>query len=144
MPAGGIVSSLTAMARVLAAESGTAQPICTLRHLHVAARPIVLVPVTLAGETNAPLAALVGDDRTRPQLIVTNRPRVRAERLGFAERLAGELLLPIGNLARRIEVVAPTRRTTTVRHRAVEAPRSEEHTSELQYLRHLGCRRLVE
>jgi hypothetical protein len=116
------VSSLTAFARMLAAETGTAQPICTVRHLHVATRPIVLVPVTLAGETNAPLAALIGDDRDRPQLIMTDRPRVRAERLRFAERLAGELLLPIGNLARRTEVVPPTRRTTTVRHRVVEAP----------------------
>ncbi|SCF01052.1 hypothetical protein [Micromonospora tulbaghiae] len=133
------MSGLTAMARVLAAETGTRQAICTLRHLHVAARPIVLVPITLAGETNAPLAVLVGDDRDRPQLIVTNRPRVREERLRFAERLGAELLLPIANLARRTEVVPTTRRTTTVRRRAVEAPQIwVPNPAGVEFLRLLG------
>jgi hypothetical protein len=90
---------MTSLARVLAADSMAPQRLTIYRHLHIADQPIVLVPVTLAGETNAPLAVMVGSDRNRPQIIVTRQPRERAERLVFAERLAGELLFPIQTMA---------------------------------------------
>jgi hypothetical protein len=42
------MSLLTALARVLAAETGRAQPIRTVRHVHLSARPLVFVPLQLA------------------------------------------------------------------------------------------------
>ena len=56
------MSLLTALAQVLAAETGRAQPVRTARHVHLADRPLVFVPLQLAGEACAPLAVLVGDD----------------------------------------------------------------------------------
>ena len=53
---------LTSLARALAAETGRAQPIRTVRHVHLSDRPLVFVPLQLAGEACAPLAAMVGDD----------------------------------------------------------------------------------
>ena len=55
-------STLTSLARAIAAERETAQPIRTVRHVHVSDRPLVFIPLALAGEANAPLAAMVGDD----------------------------------------------------------------------------------
>lgn len=86
---------MTSLARVLAADQGRPQQITVYRHIPIPAQPIVLVPITLAGETNAPLAVMVGQDRNEPEVIVTRQPRDRSERLRFAERLAGALLLPI-------------------------------------------------
>ncbi|WP_253754150.1 hypothetical protein [Hamadaea flava] len=93
------MSVMTSLARVLAAEQGRPQQITVYRHLPISAQPIVIVPITLAGETNAPLAVMVGQDRQRPEVIVTRQPRERSERLRFAERLASVLLLPIQSMA---------------------------------------------
>ena len=54
-------STLTSLARAIAAERETAQPVATVRHVHLAGRPLVFIPLALAGEANAPLAAMVGD-----------------------------------------------------------------------------------
>ena len=51
------MSTLTALARAIAAERGAAQPACTVRHVHISERPLVFIPLALAGEANAPLAA---------------------------------------------------------------------------------------
>ena len=96
------MSTLTALARALAAERGIAQPICTVRHVHVSDRPLVLIPLALAGEANAPLAAMVGADRQSPRLIVVHQPRNRDQRFAFAARLAEIVLalhrqLPVGS-----------------------------------------------
>ena len=83
---------IEAYARALAVEAGAAQPIATVAHLHLAARPLVFVPLTLAGEANAPLAALVGTEIDAPRLLVVAQPRDRALRIGFATELASVLL----------------------------------------------------
>ena len=57
---------LTSLARVIAAQAGRAQPTKTRRHVHLSSRPLVLIPLQLAGEACAPLAAMVGDDRDKP------------------------------------------------------------------------------
>src|SRR5208282_4102473 len=59
---GGGMSTLTSLARAIAAEREHAQPISTVRHLHISPRPLVLIPLALAGEAGAPLAAMVGAD----------------------------------------------------------------------------------
>ena len=68
--------------------SGIAQPVATVRHVHLADRPLVLVALTLAGEANAPLAAMVGDDPGSARLLVVSQPRNRDERFAFAAELA--------------------------------------------------------
>jgi hypothetical protein len=88
------MTTLTSLARGLAAENGRATLIRTVRHVHVSARPLVFIPLQLAGEANAPLAALAGDDRGRPRLLAVSEPRNRAERFEFAAALGGEVIMP--------------------------------------------------
>lgn len=84
---------LTSLARTLAAQTGRAQPIRTVRHVHISARPLVFVPLQLAGEACAPLAALVGDDPGAPHLLIVYEPRDRTQRFAFIAGLA-DVVLP--------------------------------------------------
>ena len=68
------MSTLTSLARAIAASTGAAQPVCTVRHVHISPRPLVFVPIALAGEVGAPLAAMVGDDPAAPALLVVPEP----------------------------------------------------------------------
>jgi len=86
------MSLLTALARVLAAETGRAQPIRTVRHVHLSGRPLVFIPLQLAGEACAPLAVLVGDDPGRPAMLTVHEPRDRTQRFDFAAALAEVIL----------------------------------------------------
>lgn len=83
---------LTSLARALAAERGRATAIRTVRHVHLSDRPLVFVPLQLAGEANAPLAAMIGDDPDAPRLLVVYEPRDREQRFAWAADLAGILL----------------------------------------------------
>jgi hypothetical protein len=86
------VSTLTSLARALAADSQMAQRACVVRHVHIADRPLVVIPLTLAGEANAPLAVLIGDNPDRPALLFVPEPRDRDERFAFAAELADTFL----------------------------------------------------
>jgi hypothetical protein len=86
------MTTLVSLARVLAVSTGTAQPTCAVRHVHLSSRPLVFVPLALAGEANAPLAALAGDDPARPALLVVPEPRDRDQRFRFAADLAAVIL----------------------------------------------------
>ncbi|MEV1288632.1 hypothetical protein [Micromonospora sp. NPDC049679] len=86
------MSTLTALARAQALAAGVAQPIATVRHLHLSQRPLVFVPLTMAGEANAPLAALVGTDPDHPKLLIVAQPRNRDQRFAFAAELASILV----------------------------------------------------
>jgi hypothetical protein len=86
------VTVLTAFARAAAATGGRALPTKTVRHVHLAARPLVLVAAQLAGEACAPLAVLVGEDRDKPRLLVVHEPRDRTQRFEFAADLAAIVL----------------------------------------------------
>lgn len=86
-------STLTSLARAIAAERETAQPVATVRHVHISGRPLVFIPLALAGEANAPLAAMAGTDPEEPTLLVVPEPRDRDQRFAFAAELAG-LILP--------------------------------------------------
>ncbi|MEU1124077.1 hypothetical protein ABZ371_10995 [Streptomyces sp. NPDC005899] len=87
------MSLITTLARLEAVDSGRAQPLATVRHRHLTGRPLVLVPLTTAGETGAPLGALVGTDREAPRLLAVPQPRDRDLRFGFLAELA-EAVLP--------------------------------------------------
>ncbi|MFI1941722.1 hypothetical protein ACH44C_31900 [Streptomyces purpureus] len=87
------MSLISTLARLEAVESGRAQPLATVRHRHLSARPMVLVPLTTAGEAGAPLGALVGTDPEEPRLLVVAQPRDRDLRFAFLADLA-EAVLP--------------------------------------------------
>ncbi|WP_329176824.1 hypothetical protein [Streptomyces sp. NBC_01477] len=87
------MSTLTTVASLHATRTGCAEPIATVRHQHLDDNPFVLIPLTLAGEACAPLAAMAGTDRDDPVLLTVRQPRNIAERFQFAQHLAA-LLLP--------------------------------------------------
>lgn len=96
---------LTSLGRALAVDRGSAQPITTVRHLHVSPRPLVFIPLQMAGEASAPMAAMVGTDRANPRLLIVAQPRNREQRFAFAHDLARALLAEILPMAtRRIPV----------------------------------------
>ena len=97
------MTSLTSLARALAVQQETAQRITTVRHTHISDRPLVFIPLTLAGEANAPLAAMLGDDRSRPQLLIVPQPRNRDQRFAFAAALGRLLLSYVDSFARHQE-----------------------------------------
>ncbi len=82
------MTTLTSLARAIAAEQETAQPLTMVRHVHVSDRPLVFIPLALAGEANAPLAAMIGDDPANPVLLTAAEPRDRDQRFAFAADLA--------------------------------------------------------
>lgn len=115
------MSTLTALARAEAAARNVAQPIATVCHLHLAQRPLVLIPLTLAGEANAPLAAMVGSAPETPRLLVVPQPRNRDQRFAFAAALAEVVLGYVAEHRGPTEAV-PIDRGRDVRHRYVDAP----------------------
>jgi hypothetical protein len=115
------VSTLTALARAQAVATQTAQPVCTVRHVHVAARPLVLIPLALAGEANAPLAALVGDDPSSPRLLVVTQPRNRDQRFAFAVTLAKVVVGYVEAFCSAVETV-PSGPGREPRQRFADAP----------------------
>jgi hypothetical protein len=99
------VSALAAFARAKAASDGVAQPVSTVRHVHIADRPLVLVGLTLAGEANAPLAVMVGDDPESGELLVVTQPRNRDQRFAFAAELARIVVGYVDGYRSRAETV---------------------------------------
>jgi hypothetical protein len=86
------MTAISSYARARAVEAGHAYPIASRRHLHLSDRPLVFIPLTMAGEANAPLAAMIGTDRDRPSLLVVPQPRNRDLRFAFAAELADHVL----------------------------------------------------
>jgi hypothetical protein len=115
------VSTLQALARAQAYASGRAEPVATVRHLHLHDRPLVLIPLAMAGEANAPLAALAGTDRSAPELLVVAQPRNRDQRFAFAAALAAIVLPYVDGFAGVAEPVAVDR-GRDVRFRFLDAP----------------------
>ncbi|MEU1297749.1 hypothetical protein ABZ439_35695 [Streptomyces sp. NPDC005840] len=97
------MSLISTLARLEAVSSGRAQAAATVRHRHLSERPLVLVPLTTAGEAGAPLGALVGTDRDAPRLLVVPQPRDRDLRFGFLAELADIVLPYIGGYADAVE-----------------------------------------
>ena len=132
------MSTLVALARAQAAAEGRAQPITTVRHLHVHDRPLVLIPLAMAGEANAPLAAMLGTAPDDRHLLVVGQPRNRDERFAFVADLAALVLPYLGSFAGAEEPVAVDR-GRDVRYRYVDAPQIwVPNTGGVEFLRLLG------
>ena len=93
------MTTLTSLARIEAAVLGRAQLIRAVRHVHVSDRPMVVIPLQLAGEPCAPLAAMIGDDRSAPRLLIVANPLNRDDRFRFAAELAEVVLGYVGGYA---------------------------------------------
>jgi hypothetical protein len=114
------VSTLTALARIEAARHGRAQPLATVRHCHLAERPLVVVPLRLAGEAAAPLAVMAGTGPGDARLLVVPQPRNRNLRFAFAAELAAIVLSYLESCRTVTEVV--TDRAGAERERYADAP----------------------
>jgi hypothetical protein len=101
--------------------AGRAQPIATVRHLHLHDRPLVLIPLAMAGEANAPLAAMLGTAPADRHLLVVAQPRNRDERFAFAAALADQVIPYAESFTGATEPIAVDR-GRDVRHRFVDAP----------------------
>ncbi|UQI43563.1 hypothetical protein M1P56_03850 [Streptomyces sp. HU2014] len=97
------MSLITALARMEAVREGRARPLATVRHRHLAERPMVFVPLTTAGEAGAPLGALVGTERDAPRLLVVAQPRDRDLRFAFLAELADAVLPYVEGFAGDVE-----------------------------------------
>ncbi|PJE94103.1 hypothetical protein CUT44_27760 [Streptomyces carminius] len=104
------MSLLATLARVEAAATGRARPLTTVCHRRLTERPMVLVPLTTAGEAGAPLGALVGTDRDAPRLLVVPQPRDRTLRFAFLTELADAVLPHLESAQDEVEL---TERTET-------------------------------
>lgn len=131
------MSLLTSLARLRALDEGIAQPIATVRHCHLSARPMVFVPLKLSGEAAAPLAAVLGADRDRPHLLVVTQPRNRDLRFAWAAELAGVLLPYVEGFLSDTETVE--RRNADPYERALDAPQLlVPNTAGIAFTRLLG------
>ncbi|RAY16091.1 hypothetical protein DPM19_03930 [Actinomadura craniellae] len=115
------MSALGALARLEAVAAGRAVPVATVRHCHLSERPLVIVPLRLAGEAVAPLAAMVGTDPERPRLLFVPQPRNRDLRFRFAAELAEVVLGRIEECRTAVEELPPAK-DGTERVRYGEAP----------------------
>jgi hypothetical protein len=104
------MSTLRTLARMQAMELGRAVPAATVRHVPLAERRLVIVPLAAAGEAGAPLAALVGTERESPQLLTVPQPLDRDQRFAFLARLAEAVLPFLESAADEVEEI-PGRET---------------------------------
>ncbi|MGV9339741.1 hypothetical protein [Streptomyces sp. NPDC003688] len=102
------MSLIATLARLEAVGTGVAQPLTTVRHRHLSARPLVFVPLTTSGEAGAPLGALVGTDRDAPRLLAVPQPRDRDLRFAFLAELADVVLPYIDAHAEAVEAAERT------------------------------------
>ncbi|MFI1762188.1 hypothetical protein ACH41H_09105 [Streptomyces sp. NPDC020800] len=102
------MSLIATLARLEAVSTGHAQPAATVRHRRLSDRPLVLVPLTTAGEAGAPLGALVGTDRDAPRLLVVPQPRDRDLRFAFLADLADVVLPYLDSFQEDVETAERT------------------------------------
>ncbi|TXS66114.1 hypothetical protein EAO69_30310 [Streptomyces sp. me109] len=81
------MSMLSALAHAEAMETMTAIPLTAFRHHRLSDRPLVVIPLTMAGEAGAPLAAMVGTAKRDMNLLVVPQPRNRDQRFAFSADL---------------------------------------------------------
>ena len=115
------MSMLTTLARVEAAASGRAQPLSRVRHRLLTGQPLVIIPLTLAGDPATPVAAMTGTSRISPHLLIVPQPRNRDLRLEFLASLASTVLGYITARQQATEIV-PATRNREERHRYADAP----------------------
>jgi hypothetical protein len=103
------VSVLHTLARAEAVVAGRAVAGATVRHTRLSDRPLVLVPLTTAGEAGAPLGAMIGADRDAPELLVVPQPLDRELRFGFFAGLARVVLAALDRYSDDVEIEPATR-----------------------------------
>ncbi|MEU5883367.1 hypothetical protein [Spirillospora sp. NPDC047279] len=103
------MSALTSLAQLEAVATGRAQPLATVRHCHLAAEPLVMVPLKLAGEAAAPLAVMLGTRAGDPVLLAVPQPRNRDLRFAFAADLAKLVLEHVEASRGRTEELPPAK-----------------------------------
>jgi hypothetical protein len=109
------MSMLSALAHVQAMESMQAVPLTEFRHQRLSGRPLVIIPLAMAGEAGAPMAAMVGSAKRSGTLLVVGQPRNREQRFAFAADL-GRIVMDYINSFRQ------DRRGEGERSRYSEAP----------------------
>ncbi|HLS76942.1 MAG TPA: hypothetical protein VK083_09155 [Nocardia sp.] len=131
------MSVLTALARMQAVRAGRAQPIADYCHTHLSKRPLVMVPLKLAGEAAAPLAVMLGTEAANPRLLVVPQPRDRVLRLRFVAALA-DIVLPYIT-AHTTETEEYTTKEGETRTRCLDAPQLwVPNTGGIEFLGLLG------
>ncbi|MFB7619774.1 hypothetical protein [Kitasatospora sp. NPDC056181] len=99
------MSLLGTLARLEAVRSGRAEPLATVRHRHLSERPMVVVPLTAAGEAGAPLAVMLGTDRSAPRLHFVPQPLNRTLRFDYLAEVAADLLPYLESFADGVEQI---------------------------------------
>ncbi|MCX5212786.1 hypothetical protein OG689_26490 [Kitasatospora sp. NBC_00240] len=99
------MSLLGTLARLESVRSGRAEPLATVRHRHLSDRPMVVVPLTAAGESGAPLAVMLGTDRLAPRLHIVAQPLNRTLRFDFLAGFAADLLPYLESFGADVEQV---------------------------------------
>ncbi|WP_405498304.1 hypothetical protein [Nocardia sp. NBC_00511] len=99
------MSVLTALARVKATQEGRAQRLVSMRHTYLSERPLVVIPLRMAGETAAPLAFMIGSNPAAPTLLVAHQPRDRALRFRFLADVADQILPYIESCCATPEII---------------------------------------
>ena len=122
------MTTLTSLARARAYELGRAVRITTRRHVHVGNRPLVFVPLAMAGEANAPLACLVGDTPSAPRLLVVPQPRNRDLRFAFVAQLAESVLTYVDSFTTSMDLVKDAAVFTDAPQLVVANPAAVEFT----------------
>jgi hypothetical protein len=112
---------LTTLARLEAAASGRARPLSRVRHGRLATQPLVIIPLTLAGDLATPVAAMTGTSRYGQQLLTVAQPRDPDLRLGFLTDLARIVLGYIAGRQNTTEVL-PATKNHEERRRYADAP----------------------
>jgi len=100
------VTAISSYARARAVVAGRAFSIATRRHVHLSDTPLVFVPLAMAGEASAPLAAMIGTQPDKPTLLLVPQPRNRDLRFGFAASLADIVLDYVHSCSQRVEISA--------------------------------------
>ncbi|MET8778978.1 hypothetical protein ABZV58_28580 [Nocardia sp. NPDC004654] len=81
------MSKVSALARLEALESMKALPITQFRHRRLSDKPLVVIPLVMAGEAGSPLAVMIGQTKRSPRLIIVGQPRNPDQRFVFAAEL---------------------------------------------------------
>lgn len=132
------MSLITTLARAEAVAAGRATPLATVRHRHLSPRPLVLVPLTTAGEVGAPLGALLGTERDEPRLLVVPQPRDRDLRFAFLAELARMVLPYLESYADEVETEPATRNRAETEVCADAPQLIVPNAAAVEYVRLLG------
>ena len=114
---------LGTLAHLRAADAGRAVPLSRVRHRRLASTPLVIIPLTLAGDPATPVAVMIGTARGSRQLLTVPQPRNHELRLRFLTRLAQTVLQYIAGRQQSHEVL-PATRTQPERRRYTQAPQA--------------------